>query len=180
MQNNLEQFVWLAVCVLALATLLPATQLQLVPVACVYFLLARFVYWWGYLRPGTLGRAPGVQMTFTLAILPGDRAREAAKRFAEAHGLKDPLITTMEQCSQQHTYFVAYGHSAHQVDVEHEGQRAQARPQRLGHAREAVPRGEVQVGIGPLQALVDVGMHRRDCVGNVAISDSPRPPRPCP
>jgi beta-lysine 5,6-aminomutase beta subunit len=59
-----------------------------------------------------------VQMTFTLAILPGDRAREAAKRFAEAHGLKEPLITAMEQCSQQHTYFVAYGHSSHQVDID--------------------------------------------------------------
>ncbi|UQA54598.1 OAM dimerization domain-containing protein [Polyangium aurulentum] len=59
-----------------------------------------------------------VQLSFTLAILPGDRAREAAKRFAEAHGLKDPLITAMEQVSQQHTYFVAYGHSAHAVDVD--------------------------------------------------------------
>ncbi|MRG92167.1 OAM dimerization domain-containing protein [Polyangium spumosum] len=59
-----------------------------------------------------------VQMTFTLAILPGDRAREGAKRFAEAHGLKEPLVTTMEQCSQAHTYFVVYGHSAHQVDVD--------------------------------------------------------------
>ena len=26
------------------------------------------VYWWGYLRRGTLGRAPGVQMTFTLNV----------------------------------------------------------------------------------------------------------------
>jgi len=59
-----------------------------------------------------------VQLSFTLAILPGDRAREAGKRFAEAHGLRDPLITTMEQCSQQHTYFVAYGHSAHTVDID--------------------------------------------------------------
>ena len=29
-----------------------------------------------------------VQLSFTLAVEPGDRAREAAKRFAEAHGLK--------------------------------------------------------------------------------------------
>jgi len=59
-----------------------------------------------------------VQMTFTLAVMPGDRAKEAAKRFAEAHGLKEPLVTTMEQCSQQHTYFVAYGHSSHAVDLD--------------------------------------------------------------
>lgn len=59
-----------------------------------------------------------VQMTFTLAVLPGDRAKEAARRFAESHGLREPLITTMEQCSQQHTYFVVYGHSDHRVDLD--------------------------------------------------------------
>jgi beta-lysine 5,6-aminomutase beta subunit len=58
-----------------------------------------------------------VQMSFALAVLPGDRAREAAKRFAEAHGLSDPLITAMEQCSREYTYFVAYGHSKHAVDL---------------------------------------------------------------
>ncbi|MEO7112794.1 MAG: OAM dimerization domain-containing protein [Polyangiaceae bacterium] len=58
-----------------------------------------------------------VQLSFTLPILPGDKAREAAKRFAEAHGLKNPLVTTMEQASPEHTYFVAYGHSVHGVDV---------------------------------------------------------------
>jgi beta-lysine 5,6-aminomutase beta subunit len=58
-----------------------------------------------------------VQMSFALAVLPGDRAREAAKRFAEAHGLREPLITTMEQCAREYTYFVAYGHSSHAVDL---------------------------------------------------------------
>ena len=42
-----------------------------------------------------------VQMSFTLAVLPGDRAREAGKRFAEAHGLRDPLITTMGAAKQR-------------------------------------------------------------------------------
>jgi beta-lysine 5,6-aminomutase beta subunit len=59
-----------------------------------------------------------VQMTFTLAVLPGDRAKEAARRFAESHGLREPLITAMERCSQQHTYFVVYGHSDHRVDLD--------------------------------------------------------------
>jgi uncharacterized membrane protein YecN with MAPEG domain len=68
MANTLEQFVWLAVCVLALATLLSAAQVRLVPVVCGFFVLARFVYWFGYLRAGTLGRAPGVQMTFALNV----------------------------------------------------------------------------------------------------------------
>lgn len=58
-----------------------------------------------------------VQMSFTLRVLPGDRAREAAKRFAEAHGLREPLVTAMEQASREHTYFVVYGHSQHGVDV---------------------------------------------------------------
>src|SRR4051812_24421396 len=58
-----------------------------------------------------------VQMSFALAVLPGDRAREAAKRFAEAHGLKEPLISTMEQCAREYTYFVAYGRSPHTVDL---------------------------------------------------------------
>ncbi|WP_437536414.1 OAM dimerization domain-containing protein [Sorangium sp. So ce726] len=58
-----------------------------------------------------------VQMSFTLRVLPGDRAREAAKRFAESHGLRDPLVTAMEQASREHTYFVVYGHSQHGVDV---------------------------------------------------------------
>ncbi len=58
-----------------------------------------------------------VQMSFTLTILPGDRAREAAKRFAEAHGLKGPLVVAMEQASPDHTYFVVYGHSVHSVDA---------------------------------------------------------------
>ncbi len=59
-----------------------------------------------------------VQMSFTLRILPSDRAREAAKRFAEAHGLKSPLVTTMEQASPEHSYFVVYGHSVHGVDID--------------------------------------------------------------
>lgn len=59
-----------------------------------------------------------VQMSFTLEVLPGDRAREAAKRFAEAHGLREPVVSAMEQCSRQHTYFVAYGHSQHTVDLD--------------------------------------------------------------
>ena len=43
--------------------------MRLVAVASVVFVVARLVFWWGYLRAGTLGRAPGVQMTFALNIL---------------------------------------------------------------------------------------------------------------
>jgi uncharacterized membrane protein YecN with MAPEG domain len=68
LQNTLEQLVWLAFCILALATLLSPAQARIIPIACVFFAAARAVYWWGYLRNGTLSRAPGVQLTFTLNI----------------------------------------------------------------------------------------------------------------
>ena len=68
MQNTLEQLFWFAIALLALATLLRPEQARIVPVLCVAFAVARFVYWWGYLRDGTLGRAPGVQMTLTLNV----------------------------------------------------------------------------------------------------------------
>ncbi len=68
MQNTLEQLVWFALCVVPLATYLAPAQAHLVPIMCTFFALARIVYWWGYLRNGTLGRAPGVQITFSLNI----------------------------------------------------------------------------------------------------------------
>lgn len=68
MQNTLEQLVWFAFCVLPLSTLLSPSEARLIPILCVFFAVARFVYWWGYFRNGTLGRAPGVQFTFLLNI----------------------------------------------------------------------------------------------------------------
>ncbi len=69
MQNTLEQLVWFALCLLPLATYLAPAQAHLIPIACTFFALARFSYWWGYLRSGTLGRSFGVQLTFSLNIL---------------------------------------------------------------------------------------------------------------
>lgn len=68
MQNTLEQLLWFAICLLALATYLPPGQVRLIPILCGVFAGARLLYWWGYLRRSTLGRAPGVQCTFTLNI----------------------------------------------------------------------------------------------------------------
>jgi hypothetical protein len=66
MTNTLEQLVWFAINVLALAPLLSAHAARLVPIACVLFAFARLLYWRGYLREDTLGRAPGVQSTMSL------------------------------------------------------------------------------------------------------------------
>jgi beta-lysine 5,6-aminomutase beta subunit len=58
-----------------------------------------------------------VQLSFVLQLPPSGRAREAAKRFAELHGLAEPIIATMEACSEGTSFFVVYGHSRHEVDV---------------------------------------------------------------
>jgi beta-lysine 5,6-aminomutase beta subunit len=58
-----------------------------------------------------------VQLSFVLPVPPSARAREAAKRFAEMHGLGDPLVATMEAAAQGFSFFVVYGHSRHAVDA---------------------------------------------------------------
>ena len=58
-----------------------------------------------------------VQMSFVLELPPSARAKEAAKRFAELHGLSEALVTTMEPCAEGYTYFVVYGHSQHAIDA---------------------------------------------------------------
>jgi beta-lysine 5,6-aminomutase beta subunit len=58
-----------------------------------------------------------LQLSFTLELPPSGRAREAAKRFAEAHGLTEPIVATMEECAEGFSFFVVYGRSGHEVDV---------------------------------------------------------------
>ncbi len=58
-----------------------------------------------------------VQLSFVLEVAPSARAREAAKRFAELHGLSEPIIATMEACSEGTSFFVVYGQSRHEVDI---------------------------------------------------------------
>jgi beta-lysine 5,6-aminomutase beta subunit len=59
-----------------------------------------------------------VQMSFVLAVPPSGRAREAAKKYAEKHGLREPTVATMEECAEGHSYFVVYGRSHHDLDVD--------------------------------------------------------------
>jgi beta-lysine 5,6-aminomutase beta subunit len=58
-----------------------------------------------------------VQLSFVLQLPPGARAREAAKRFGELHGLVDPIVATMEAAAEGFSFFVVYGHSQHAIDV---------------------------------------------------------------
>ncbi len=58
-----------------------------------------------------------VQLSFTLEVSPSSSAKEAARRFAQAHGLEDILVSSMEQCGPAHSYFVVYGRSKHSVDA---------------------------------------------------------------
>jgi len=58
-----------------------------------------------------------MQLSFVLPIAPSPRAREAAKRFAEVHGLREPLVTTMEQAAEGYSYFVVYGRTRHSIDL---------------------------------------------------------------
>jgi beta-lysine 5,6-aminomutase beta subunit len=57
-----------------------------------------------------------VQLSFVLELPPGPRAREAAKRFVEMHGLTEPIVATMESCAQGFSFFVVYGRSSLAVD----------------------------------------------------------------
>jgi beta-lysine 5,6-aminomutase beta subunit len=58
-----------------------------------------------------------LQMSFVLALPPGARAREAARRFAEMHGLSEVIVATMEACADGFSFFVVYGRSKHAVDA---------------------------------------------------------------
>jgi beta-lysine 5,6-aminomutase beta subunit len=57
-----------------------------------------------------------LQMSFTLPIPASGRAKEAARRYAEAHGLKHVLVATMEKAGDSFTLFVVYGRSEQTLD----------------------------------------------------------------
>jgi uncharacterized membrane protein YecN with MAPEG domain len=68
LQNHLEQLVAFALVLLGLSTVLGREHLQLLPITTGVFVVARFIYWRGYHRKGTLGRAPGVQLTLFVTL----------------------------------------------------------------------------------------------------------------
>src|SRR3954454_18047232 len=50
-----------------------------------------------------------VQVSFTLPVAASGRAKEAARRFAEAMGLSAVLVATMEPAGRDYSFFVVYG-----------------------------------------------------------------------
>lgn len=57
-----------------------------------------------------------LQLSFTLPVPCSGRAREAARRFAEALGLKHVLVAAMEKAGDQFTFFVVYARSDVSID----------------------------------------------------------------
>ena len=68
LQNHLEQLVAFALVLFGLSTVLGAQHLQLLPISTGVFVVGRFIYWRGYHRQATLGRAPGVQLTLFVTL----------------------------------------------------------------------------------------------------------------
>lgn len=57
-----------------------------------------------------------VQMSFTLPVAASGRAKEAARQYAEAHGLRHVLVAAMERAGDAFSFFVVYGRSEHTLD----------------------------------------------------------------
>jgi beta-lysine 5,6-aminomutase beta subunit len=57
-----------------------------------------------------------LQLSFTLPVPVSGRAREAARRYAEAHGLKHVLVAAMEKAGEAWSFFVVYGRSEVTLD----------------------------------------------------------------
>ncbi|MEW5849202.1 MAG: OAM dimerization domain-containing protein [Myxococcota bacterium] len=60
-----------------------------------------------------------IQLTFTLPIPAGPRARETARLFVEREmGMKDVKVAAMEAASRTHAYFVVYASTTASIDYD--------------------------------------------------------------
>jgi beta-lysine 5,6-aminomutase beta subunit len=57
-----------------------------------------------------------VQVSFTLPLSLGGRAREAARRYAMLMGISNPLVAHAEAIDKAFTFFVVYGACSHTLD----------------------------------------------------------------
>lgn len=74
--NTLEQLIWLAFCLLALATLLEPAQMRLIPIACVFFVFARLVFWWATCARARSAARPASSL----------RSRSTCRCYCSSHG----------------------------------------------------------------------------------------------
>lgn len=66
-ENSLQQFILFLVASLALATVLTAKQMAIIPAVAIVHVIARFGFWYGY-RQHPLLRAPGMAGTSYLTL----------------------------------------------------------------------------------------------------------------
>jgi beta-lysine 5,6-aminomutase beta subunit len=59
-----------------------------------------------------------VQLSFTLPLPLGARAREVARRYAMLMGISNPLVAHAESVDTRFTFFVLYGACSHTIDPE--------------------------------------------------------------
>ena len=59
-----------------------------------------------------------VQLSFTLPLPCSARASQAARRYGEKMGLQNPYVALSQPIAPEFTFFVVYGRTAHEVDVE--------------------------------------------------------------
>lgn len=59
-----------------------------------------------------------VQVSFTLPLPMGARAREAARRYAMLMGINNPLVAHAEAIDKRFSFFVVYGASSHVLDMD--------------------------------------------------------------
>ncbi len=59
-----------------------------------------------------------VQLSFTLPLPLGAKAREAARRYAMLMGISNPLVAHAESIDPQFSFFVIYGACSHTIDPE--------------------------------------------------------------
>jgi beta-lysine 5,6-aminomutase beta subunit len=57
-----------------------------------------------------------IQISFTLPVAPSGRAREAARRYCEALGLRNVLVATMERAGEHFSFFVVYASAGVTID----------------------------------------------------------------
>ncbi len=95
-----------------------------------------------------------VQISFTLPLPLGGRAREAARRYAMLMGISNPLVAHAEAIDRAFTFFVVYGACSHTLDPD------QIQVDELAHE---------EMGFHEINELIEQRLGRRVTVIGAAI-----------